>query len=332
MAGRGSRLRPHTLTTPKPLLPIAGKPIVQRLVEDLAASCTQAIDEVAFIIGDFGTQVEKDLHNIAASIGAKASIYHQLEPLGTGHAILQAAPSLTGHCIIAFADTLFKATFSFDPEADSLIWVQQVADPSAFGVVKLDKEGYITDFVEKPREFVSDLAIVGIYYFKDGDALRTELESIIELDIRDKGEFQLTTALEHLKKKGTRFKPQTIEEWLDCGNKNAVLHTNKRILTIYQDSLQPGSMLQNDNSLIIPPCFIGNNVVLRNAVVGPYVSIGDNTIIEKAVISNTIIQSDAQICSAIMENAMVGNQSSFAGSISEVSVGDYCEIKEGSKN
>ena len=165
MAGRGSRLRPHTLTVPKPLVPIAGKPIVQRLVEDITKVCGEKVDEIAFIIGDFGTQVEKDLVAIAESLGAKGSIYHQEEALGTAHAILCAKDSLKGNVVVAFADTLFRADFTLDSSADGIIWVNQIDDPSAFGVVKLNTENVITDFVEKPKEFVSDLAIIGIYYF-----------------------------------------------------------------------------------------------------------------------------------------------------------------------
>jgi len=194
MAGRGSRLRPHTLTVPKPLLPIAGKPMVQRLVEDLASSCNSEIDEVAFIIGDFGEAAEKQLLAIADSLGAKGSIYYQTQPLGTAHAILCAKDSLTGPCIIAFSDTLFKANFAIDADVDGMVWVQKVEDPSSFGVVKVDENNVITDFVEKSPVFVSDLAIVGIYYFKDGDNLREELQYLIDNDIKDKGEFQLTVA------------------------------------------------------------------------------------------------------------------------------------------
>ena len=141
MAGRGSRLRPHTLTVPKPLIPIAGKPIVHRLVEDIAKVLDEKIDEVAFIIGrDFGEQVETDLRKIAQSLGAKASIYYQEQPLGTGHAIMCAKDSLQGPAVIAYADTLFKADFTLDKEADGVIWVKQVENPSAYGVVKLNKK------------------------------------------------------------------------------------------------------------------------------------------------------------------------------------------------
>jgi glucose-1-phosphate thymidylyltransferase len=326
MAGRGSRLRPHTLTVPKPLIPIAGKPIVQRLVEDLANSYSGTIEEVAFVIGDFGADTEKTLRQIAEGIGAKASIYEQDQPLGTAHAILCAAPSLEGNCIVAFADTLFRASFSFDPDSEALIWVQKVEDPSAFGVVKVNEEGLITDFVEKPQEFVSDMAIVGIYYFKDGANLRRELEHIIEQDIKDRGEYQLTTALENMKQKGLRFQPQAIEEWLDCGNKDAVVYTNRRILEFSGDGREIAETATLQNSLVIPPCFIGEQAVLRNAVVGPYVSVGNNSVIENSVITNSLVQEGSTVQHALLENSMIGNQATYSGKPSEISIGDFCKV------
>ena len=186
MAGRGSRLRPHTLTIPKPLIPVAGKPIVQRLVEDIVQVCGKEVDEIAFVIGDFGKEVENNLLNIAESLGAKGSIYYQDEPLGTAHAILCAQESLVGNCVVAFADTLFKADFKLDSSKDGIIWVSQIDDPSAFGVVKLNDENEITDFVEKPNTFVSDLAIIGIYYFNDGAYLKRELQYLLDNNIKDK--------------------------------------------------------------------------------------------------------------------------------------------------
>ena len=160
MAGRGSRLRPHTLTVPKPLIPIAGKPIVHRLVEDIAKVLDEKIDEVAFIIGaDFGEKVENDLKEIAKKMNAKGTIYYQDKPLGTGHAIMCAKDSLEGPAVIAYADTLFKADFTLNKDADAVIWVKQVENPSAFGVVKLNDKNVITDLIEKPQDFVSDLAV-----------------------------------------------------------------------------------------------------------------------------------------------------------------------------
>ena len=201
MAGRGSRLRPHTLTVPKPLVPIAGKPIVQRLVEDITRVCGQKVDEIAFVIGDFGAVVKAELLEIAKNLNAKGSIYHQDEALGTAHAILCAKEALEGPVVVAFADTLFRADFTLDTEKDGIIWVQKVEDPRAYGVVKMNENNVITDFIEKPQEFVSDLAIIGIYFFKDGLKLCGELQYLIDNNIKEKGEFQLTNALENMKQK-----------------------------------------------------------------------------------------------------------------------------------
>ncbi|MEJ6737293.1 MAG: sugar phosphate nucleotidyltransferase [Flavobacteriales bacterium] len=326
MAGRGSRLRPHTLTIPKPLVPVGGKAIVQRLVEDITKVCGEKVDEIAFIIGDFGDQVEKDLVAVAESLGAKGSIYHQEEALGTAHAILCAKDSLEGNVVVAFADTLFKADFTLDANAEGIIWVSQIDDPSAFGVVKLNEENIITDFVEKPKDFVSDLAIIGIYYFKDGAYLKDELQYLIDNDIKGGGEYQLTDALENMKQKGTKFTPGEVKEWLDCGNYKATVYTNQRVLEFIKDEQLLDASLVTENAIIIEPCFIGENVEIKNSIVGPHVSIGENTVIKNSVISNSIIQTNTIIRSANFKDSMVGNHASIKGDVKEYSVGDYNEI------
>ena len=327
MAGRGSRLRPHTLTIPKPLIPVAGKPIVQWLVEDIVKVCGKKVDEIAFIIGDFGKEVEESLVKVAEGLGAKASIYYQDEPLGTAHAILCAKDSLEGNCVVAFADTLFKADFTLDSSRDGIIWVSQIDDPSAFGVVKLNEENIITDFVEKPETFISDLAIIGIYYFNNGEYLRSELQYLLDNNIKDKGEFQLTNALENMKNKGTEFSPGKVEEWLDCGNKDATIYTNERVLE-YNGNLINDSV-QYINSEVIPPCFIGANAIIRNSKIGPHVSLGSNTVVENSVINKTIIQNDSMITNAKLSNSMIGNHVNFDGKNTqqEVSIGDFSEVK-----
>src|SRR5690606_20820654 len=279
MAGRGSRLRPHTLTIRKPLIPIGGKPIVQRLAEDITKLCDQQIEEIAFVVGDFGVEVEDQLVKIAEKLGAKGSIYRQEEPLGTAHAIWMAKDSLSGPVVVAFADTLFRADFHLDTHSDGVVWVKKVEDPKAFGVVKLNEDGIIVDFVEKPQEFVSDLAIIGIYFFKDGENLKEEIRHIIENDLRGNGgEYQLTDALESMRAKGKKFTLGTVNEWMDCGNKDVTVETNSKILNFEKEEFTkiPESA-QITNSLIIPPCFIGENVVIDNSKIGPNVSIGNGT-------------------------------------------------------
>ncbi len=323
MAGMGKRMRPHTLTVPKPLIPIAGKPIVQRLVEDIVKVCGEPVEEVAFIIGDFGKEVEQKLISIAEAAGAKGSIYYQDQPLGTAHAILCAQESMQGKTVVAFADTLFKADFKLDTEQEGIIWVQKVEDPKPFGVVKLDDKGSITDFVEKPEHFVSDLAIIGIYYFKDGEYLKKELQYLLDNDIKDKGEYQLTNALENMKNKGTVFVPGKVTEWLDCGNKNSTVNTNQRYLDYIKDTDIVAKTATIENSTIIPPVYIGENAVIRNAVVGPYVSVGNKTRIEQSVISNSIIQENSVVKTANITNSMIGNFVNFEGRSLDLSLGDY---------
>ena len=328
MAGMGKRMRPHTLTIPKPLIPIAGKPIVHRLVEDIAKVCEDKIENVGFIIGrNFGKAVEESLLQIAQEIGASGHIYYQDEALGTAHAILCAQELMEGHIVVAFADTLFKADFKLDSSQDGIIWVQKVEDPRPFGVVKIDQEGKITDLVEKPENFISDLAIIGIYYFKDGAYLRDELQYLIDNDIKDKGEYQITNALEHMKNKGTKFVPGEVTEWLDCGNKNATVYTNQRYLDFIKDQDLVATSARTGNAVIIPPVYIGEDVEIADSVIGPYVSVGDKTVIHSSVIKNSIVQKESKITNAVLENSMIGNFVNFEGNSLDVSLGDFNEMK-----
>lgn len=328
MAGRGSRLRPHTLTTPKPLISFAGKSIVKRLVEDIVSICDEKVDEISFIIGDFGSEVEKDLLKIASNLGAQGKVVYQKEPLGTAHAILCAKESLKGNVVVAFADTLFKADFKLNKTNDGIIWVSKIQDPSAFGVVKIDNN-IITDFVEKPKEFVSDLAIIGIYYFNDGENLRDELQYLIDNNIKDKGEYQLTNALENMKNKGLKFSVGEVEEWLDCGNKDATVYTCSRVLEHNKDKRLVSESIEMESSRIIPPCYIADGVVITNSTIGPHVSIGENSSVTNSTISLTIIQNESKISNARISNSMIGNKVYYDGKNieNELSLGDFSEQK-----
>jgi glucose-1-phosphate thymidylyltransferase len=329
MAGMGKRMRPHTLTVPKPLIPIAGKPIVQRLVEDIAKVCGEQVEEVAFIIGRFGAEVEKSLVKIAESVGAKGTIHYQDEPLGTAHAILCAQSALSGPVVVAFADTLFKADFTLDTSVPGTIWVQRVDDPKPFGVVKLNEEGQITDFVEKPQEFVSDLAIIGIYYFQDGEYLRQELQYLLDNNILDKGEYQLTNALENMKNKGTKFVPGRVTEWLDCGNKDATVFTNQRYLEYLQERGENlvAESAKVTNSVLIPPVYVGEGVVITDSVVGPHVSLGNQSNVRGSVVSNSIVQQSATVLQANVTNSMIGNFATVTSTPNDLSLGDYNTLR-----
>jgi glucose-1-phosphate thymidylyltransferase len=326
MAGMGKRMRPHTLTIPKPLIPVAGKPIVQRLVEDIVKISQGKIDEIAFIIGDFGIEVETRLIAIAEKLGAKGKIYYQHEPLGTAHAILCAKESLDGKVIVAFADTLFKADFVLDENQDGIIWVHEVDDPSAFGVVKTNESEIITDFIEKPKEFISNKAIIGIYYFKDGAYLKDELQYLIDNNVVKGNEYQLTDALQNMMKKGTNFSVGKVKEWLDCGNKDATVITNRSLLENSNDNELVSNTAKINNSIINHPCYIGENVEITSSIIGPYVSIGENCTVSHSIITDTIVQTNSKIKNANIDNSMIGSYVEYKGDINELSIGDFTTI------
>lgn len=327
MAGRGSRLRPHTLTVPKPLIPLGGIPIVHRLVADISSVCGKNIENIGFVTGDFGKDIEDELCAIAQKFNAKGHIFHQLEPLGTGHAVMCAQPLLEGPVVVAFADTLFRADFTIHPDDDGILWVKRISNPEEFGVIKLNESGNIVDFIEKPQNFVSDLAMIGVYYFKSGEALLTELNHLVEFNIIKSGEYQLPDALRRLTEKGTVFKPGEVKEWLDCGNKSVTVETHARILDFDMNERKiPASKgIKSNQSVIIPPCFIGEDVTLNHSIVGPYVSIGNGTKIDRCVIENSIIQQNSQITNCNIQNSMIGSNVRINKKQMDISLGDFNE-------
>lgn len=330
MAGRGSRLRPHTLTVPKPLVHVGGKPIVHRLVEDIADMCQEKIEEIVFVIGDFGKEAEEELIRVAGTLGAKGSICYQKEPLGTAHAVLCAEEKLSGPVIVAFADTLFKADFEISEEQEGIIWVKKIEDPSAFGVVKLNSGGEIVDFVEKPTELVSDLAMIGIYYFKSGEQLKKELDYLIQNNVSKGGEFQLPDALRRLTEKGVSFTPGEVSDWLDCGNKTVTVETNRQVLNFDQ---QKGvelisSQAEIKDSVILEPSFIGDGAKIYRSIIGPHVSIGKNTEINDSIVSNSIVQQDSKLDRLNVKDSMIGNFVCAKGKSLNLSLGDYTDIDD----
>ena len=329
MAGRGSRLRPHSLTVPKPLIPVAGQPIVHRLVKDIAKVLKQPIEEIAFVLGDpawFGDDVVKSLEDLAESLGAKASIYRQDLPLGTGHAIMCAKPSLSGPAVIAYADTLIRAEFDLDDKADAVIWTKQVENPEAYGVVKLNENDEIIELVEKPETFVSNQAVIGIYYFKDVAVLKGKLQEILDENVMNGGEYQINDGIKRMMAEGKIFKTGTVDEWMDCGNKAITIDTNQRMLGFLKadgDEQLVATSAKLENSKIIEPCFIGKNVVLKNSTIGPFVSVGNDSVIENTTVKNSLIQTQTTIKNANLDNAMIGNHVKYDGNFTSISIGDY---------
>lgn len=324
MAGRGTRLRPHTHVTPKPLLPVVGRTMVERIVETFAQSLPRDFEEAVFILGpDFGDAVRDQLSEICERFGIEASFGVQEKALGTAHAIAQAGEKLDGECVLVFADTLFTMDSAPDLDADAVVWVMEVDDPSRFGVVV--KEGdRITDFVEKPDTPISNEAIVGIYYVRDGAVLKREIDYLMENDVTGKGdEYQLTDALDRMLKDGATFKTARVTEWLDCGTIPAIKSTSQIVLGHEGEARTEGTV---ENSQIIEPVFIGEGAVVRNSVVGPYAAIHGGATVEGSAVRNTIVFGDAHVEGASLDGSLVGHHAVVRQFAGELNIGDHATV------
>jgi glucose-1-phosphate thymidylyltransferase len=240
-----------------------------------------------------------------------------------------AKESLSGPAVIAYADTLIRADFDLDQHADSVIWVKKVDQPEAFGVVNLNEANQIIELVEKPKEFVSDLAVIGIYFFKDVAVLKNELQYVLDNNIINGGEYQINDGIKQMMAKGMVFVPGEVAEWMDCGNKDVTVETNSRMLGFLHND---GEHLVDydvklENSTIIPPCYIGKDVVLINATVGPNVSLGKGCHVSNSSIKNSLIQTHSHIKNANLDNAMIGSHASFDGNFISISIGDYSVLE-----
>lgn len=322
MAGRGTRVRPHSHTVPKPLLPVAGTMIIERLVETFIRTLDRKIDEVVYILGpDFGQDIKDKLTEMSSRHNAKATFRVQFPALGTAHAVACANEDLEGEIVVAFADTLFDSKEKFNLDgADSVIWLKRVEDPSRFGVAVHEGEK-ITGFVEKPKEFISDLAIIGVYYFEDGQELKRQVNRVMEEDLKGPGgEYFLTEALDNMINEGKVFKIATVDEWLDCGTLPAWLETTGEIV---EKENHPFDEKNFKATKIIPPVFIGKNVKIEGSVIGPKVSIEANTVIKNSTIENSIIRENAHLNNVQTSGSTIGANTELHNVKGEIHLGDH---------
>jgi glucose-1-phosphate thymidylyltransferase len=325
MAGKGTRLRPHSHTTPKPLLPVAGTSIVERIVQTFSRTIDREVEEIVFVLGDFGSEVEKSLTEMSERQGAKASFYKQEVARGTAHAVYCAAEKLEGEVIVVFADTLFDTSEKVSVDgADSVIWLKEVEDPSRFGVA-VQKDGIISGFVEKPKELISNLAIIGVYYFRDGAELRRRIKYLIDNNVTGHGnEYQLTDAIDALLKAGNVFKSATVDEWLDCGTIDAWLETSHEIVKKEQGLIDPSKY---PGSTIVQPVYIGEGAVIENSTVGPNASIAANAHISGSTIKNTIVLDRAKVEKSNLDGATIGFDAHVVGLNGLAHIGDHSVVK-----
>jgi glucose-1-phosphate thymidylyltransferase len=319
LAGWGTRLRPHTYTKPKPLLQVAGKTVLDHVLDRLEEL---DIQEVVFIIGHLGEQIKE---YVEANYDFATSYVEQKELKGQAHALYLAREHLAGPVFIIFADTIFEANLSFlkDVSSDGVAFVKEVDDPRRFGVVTLE-EGFITRFIEKPDEPISNLALVGMYYIKNSLLFLECIEAVLRDDIKTKGEYYLADALQLMVDRGARLEISTVEVWEDCGKPETMLTTNRYLLR-----KSGGQETETNNSVIIPPVYIASSASITNSVIGPYVSVAGEVMIEESIISDSIIDQGAHIRHALLRESLIGSHTWVRGNFQQVDIGDDSRVDLG---
>lgn len=331
MAGRGSRLRPQTFITPKPLIHVAGKSILEQLLSDVIQLIDEPVKEIIFIIGPpiiFDNSIINLLNKLAEKFETKSIITRQLKPLGTGDAVLCAKEHMQGKAFVIYPDTLVRFKGKFNSLLDVIIWTKKVKNPKSYGVVKLDSRDQIVDLVEHPQKFVSDLAVIGIYYFKKIELLREQLELALKSQKNKSKEFYINEGILGLIGTGSLVSAAKVSSWLDCGDVQKAIIANGKMLSFHlKDNVKLVSEKKElINTKIISPCYIGDNTYLKDSIIGPFVSVGNNTKIINSEISNSIVQTNSEITNAKINSSMIGNYCKYNGNSNQINIGDHCEL------
>ncbi len=320
VAGEGTRLRPHTHTTPKAMMPVAGKPIIGHILDTLISL---GVDQIILVVGHLGNKIFDFVKNSYPQLELKSVT--QKERKGLGHAVLLAKDLVAGEpTLIVYGDTVFEGEFSslVHCQADASIGVKEVEDPTRFGVVEIEGER-IVRLVEKPTSFVSNLAIVGFNYISNSPLLFECLEQLVRSCITTKGEYQLTDAFQLMVNRGARIEAFRVENWFDCGKPETLLETNRYLLE------KSGSAPRVEGSVINPPVFISGSAKIVNSIVGPYVSVAEGAAVENSIVRDSIIGEDAKVKQCLLEGSLIGANAQIKGFSYRVNVGDFSEIEIG---
>jgi glucose-1-phosphate thymidylyltransferase len=316
VAGIGTRLKPHTYSTPKVLLNVGGKPILGHILDKLLE---EGLTKSTFIIGYLGEMIKEYVELEYPQLQADFIVQEEMH--GLGHAIYMAAPTFDEEDIfVILGDTLFDVDLSYVFKSKhSSLGVKEVDDPRRFGVAIVEDK-FIKKLVEKPQEPVSNLALVGLYYFKNAESLKSALTELVEKDIRTKGELQLTDAIQIMIDKGEKITTFPVEGWFDCGKPETLLSTNQHLLSKTDNGRDIESVVINK------PVFIAKDAVIKNSVIGPYTTIAAGTIIEDSIIRNSLIGAGAKVSKAMLENSIIGDNSVIQGSFKRLNSGNSTEI------
>jgi glucose-1-phosphate thymidylyltransferase len=322
LAGFGKRMRPHTWSKPKPLLNVAGKPVLGHILDKLADFDVQ-VDELIFIVGWLGDQIQE--YYEASGYPYPARYVEQRELLGQAHAIWLAREHLTGPVFIIFVDTIFEADLAgLEASAlDGVLYVREVEDPRRFGVAVLDGDHRVTHLVEKPDSFEHRLAVIGVYYVRDAAWLLRAIEELMERDMQTKGEFYLADAYTLMIQQGARFGVREVSVWEDCGTPKDVLMTNRYLLDHGQNTGKVASVV---DSVIIPPVYIAPSAQVAQSIVGPYVTVAENSVVKQSIVRDSIIDEGAYIDDTMLDRSLIGKDAVVRGRYRVLNVGDSSRV------
>lgn len=317
VAGVGTRLRPHTHTSPKPLLHVAGKPILGHILDQLA---TLSPERVIFVVGHMGDQI---IDFVKGQYDHDTLFIEQTELLGLGYAAYLALEH-TGDedVLILLGDTIIDCDLkALVASGDNVLGLKQVDDPRRFGIAEV-QGGRIVRLVEKPEQPASDLAVVGVYYIRDSALLREELKHLIAHDVTSRGEYQITDALQRMIDRGRTLVPFAIEGWYDCGQKESLLATNRALLAGAPHAVS------GDGAVFVPPVFVAPDAVVEGAIIGPFVSIGPGAHVSNCIVRDSIISAGARVSDILLEGSLVGNGTEIRGHFKKFNVGDDSEVTD----
>jgi glucose-1-phosphate thymidylyltransferase len=327
VAGVGTRLRPHTYTQPKPLMPVAGKPIICFIVDKLAEA---GIKDFVFVIGHLGDKVRNFVEETYPNLHTE--FVYQEQRKGSAHAVWTARETIEDEdeIFIAFGDSIFDADLQHMLDCPhSCLGVKKVSDPRDFGVAEFGEDGRVIRLVEKPKIPMSNMAIVGLYKVREVHALIRATEYLIQNDIRTVGEFQLTDALQHMVEQGTHFHTIPVQNWFDCGRKEVLLETNAMLLDQRGIPTSQRELPVFENTIFIHPVAVGSNCNITHSIIGPHVTIGDNAQIQRSIVKDSIIGNFAALEEVVLKHSVIGSDASIRGIDLNLNIGDNTEIDFG---
>ncbi len=322
MAGFGTRLRPHTWSKPKPLVSVAGKPVLGHVLDMFAG--LPEIDEIVFIVGYLGEQVEAFMAEHYPELPRQFVV--QEEMLGQSHALWLAREHLQGPICMVFVDTVIEVDLSGLPKekADAVAWVKQVDDPRRFGVVQVDNKGSVQRLIEKPEDMSNNLAVVGFYYFKQAEGLVQAIEEQMKSGEQLGGEFYLVDAINIMIEQGLNMRIEQVDVWKDCGKPEALLETNRYLLDSGRDNSVEAS--QRDGAIIIPPVFIHPTAAISESVIGPHASIGPRCVIQRSIVRDSIIEAGALVQDSLLVESILGKEAHVVSQPRRLNVGDQSTV------